>query len=79
MSYYDDKPDHLVQDTKDFLKSEYGKHIVSTLVESGRGHLAGVADIKAEHPERYAAKYSATKEVLDLIYQPLDDDISPLG
>lgn len=79
MNYYDDKQDDLIQDTKDFLKSDYGQHIVSTLLETGRGYLSSVADIKAEHPDRYAAKYSALKEVLDLIYQPLDDDTLPHG
>ena len=79
MSHYDSKPDDLIQDTKDFLKSDYGKHIVSTLEETAQGLLSNVADIKAEHPERYAAKYSAYKEVLDLIHQPLDDDIPSLG
>jgi hypothetical protein len=79
MSYYDDKPDDLIQDTKNFLDSDYGKHIVTTLLETGKGDLSSVADIKAEHPDRYAAKYSALKEVLDLIYQPLDDHIPPHG
>lgn len=68
-----------MHDTKEFLKSEYGQHIVSTLQATAKGHLAGVADISAEHPDRYAAKFSAVKEVLELIYQPLDDDIPPLG
>lgn len=79
MSHYDDKPDDLIQDTKDFLKSDYGKHIVSTLQETAQGHLAEVANIKAEHPDRYAAKYSAYKEVLDLIHSPLDDHTPSLG
>lgn len=79
MSHYEDKPEDLIQDTKDFLKSDYGQHIVSTLQESAKGHLAKVADVAGEHPDRYAAKYSAYKEVLDLIHQPLDDDTPSLG
>lgn len=79
MTHYEDKPDDLAQDTKDFLKSDYGQHIVSTLQETAKGHLANVADIKAEHPERYAAKYSALKEILDLIYSSLDDNTPSHG
>lgn len=79
MSHYDDRPNDLIQDTKDFLKSDYGNHIVSTLEETAQGYLAGAADIKARYPERYAAKYSALKEVLELIYQPLDDDTPTQG
>lgn len=79
MNHYEDKPDDLIQDTKDFLKSDYGKHIVSILQEKATGYLSSVADISAEHPDRYAAKYSATKEVLDLMYSPLDDDTPSLG
>lgn len=79
MSHYEDKPDDLIQDTKEFLESDYGKHIVSTLEETAQGHLSRVADIQAEHPDRYAAKYSAYKEVLELIKSPLDDDIPSQG
>lgn len=79
MNYYDDRPQDLIQDTKDFLKSDYGKHIVSTLEAMQEGLLAGVANVEAPYPERYAAKYSALKEVHDLIYQPLDDNTPTHG
>lgn len=79
MSHYEDKPEDLVQNTKAFLDSDYGKHIVSTLEETAKGHLAKVADVTADHPERYAAKYSALKEVLELIHMPLDDDTPSHG
>lgn len=79
MSNYDKNPDELIQDTKEFVKSDYGQHIITTLQETAKGLLSNVADIKAEHPDRYAAKYSAYKEVLGLIYSPLDDDIPSLG
>lgn len=76
---YDDREKDLIQDTKDFLKSEYGQHIVSTLEEMQQGYLSGAADIKAQYPERYAAKYSALKEVIDLIKSPLDDNTPAHG
>lgn len=79
MSHYDDRPEDLAQDTKSFLKSDYGKYLISTLQEMAKGYLTSTADIRIEHPERYAAKYSALKEALDLIYQPLDDDTPSLG
>jgi hypothetical protein len=71
MSHYDTRPDDLVQDTKQFLESEYGKYVVSTLEEMQSGNLTNTADIKAEHPERWAARYSAVKEVLELIKSPV--------
>lgn len=80
MSYYEDKPaDELAEDTKAFLESEYGKHLAGMLRDKARGYLLFTTDIDVEHPGRYAAKYAAIKEVWDLIHQPLDDDIPPLG
>jgi len=73
MSHYEDKPEDLVQDTKMFLNSDYGKHITTILKEKLEGHLAGAANIETPYPERHAAKYGAVKEVLDLIHSPLDD------
>lgn len=74
MTHYDERPDDLIQDTKNFLKSDYGKHIMSILEDTAQGHLASAADVTIEHPERYAAKYSSLKEILDLIRSPLDDN-----
>lgn len=71
MSNYLDKPEDVIQDTKDFLKSEYGKHIISTLEEKKEGYLSGAANIESPYPERYAAKYSALKEVIELINSPV--------
>lgn len=79
MKPYLDRPQDVLQDTKDFLKSEYGQYIVSTLREKADGHLAGASNIENPYPERYAAKYSALKEVLDLIHSPLDDDTPSQG
>lgn len=79
MSNYDEKPEDLIQDTKEFLKSEFGQHIMSTLEAKREGFLSSVANIKEEHPDRYAAKYSALKEVIEFIESPLDDDIPSHG
>lgn len=79
MSHYEDRSEDLLQDTKNFLKSDYGTHVVSTLKEMADGHLAGACNMDAPYPERYAAKYSALKEVLDLIYSPLDDNTPTQG
>lgn len=79
MSHYEDRPEDLLQDTKNFLNSDYGKYIVSTLEETAQGHLAGACNMKDPYPERYAAKYSALKEVLDLINSPLDDSTPTHG
>ena len=76
---YDERTDDLIQDTKVFLKSEYGTYLISTLQEMADGYLAGAADIRIEHPERYAAKYSAIKDVLNLIHSPLGDDTPSHG
>lgn len=79
MSHYDERPDDLIQDTKDFLKSDYGQHIVSTLEEVAVGHLAKADNMECPYPERYLAKHSAIKEVLDLIHSPLDDSTPSHG
>ncbi len=75
----DYKPEDLIHDTKQFLASQYGKHIMQILQEKQDGLLANVASVTTEHPERYAAKYSALKEVIDLINSPLVDDTPTHG
>lgn len=79
MSHYDDKPEDLLQDTKAFLKSDYGQYITSILEEKALGYLANADNIEIAYPERYLAKHSAVKEVLDLIHSPLDDNTPSLG
>jgi hypothetical protein len=79
MMHYEDKPEDLIQDTKSFLNSDYGKHIVSILESMKQGYLSGAANVELPHPERYAAKYSAFKEALDLIYSPLDENTPSQG
>lgn len=79
MSHYDDRPEDLKQDAKDFLASTYGEYITSILKEMSEGALNKAADVLFPYPERYAAKYSAIKEVLNLLYSPLDDDTPSHG
>lgn len=74
MSHYDDRPDDLVQDTKKLLASDLGKFLLPILEEKAAGYLALADDMERPYPERYLAKHSAVKEVLDLIYSPLDDN-----
>lgn len=71
MSYYDDRPDELVQDTKNFLNSEYGKYVMSTLEEMAVGNLAKADNMEHPYPERYLAKHSAQKEVIGFIQSPI--------
>lgn len=73
MSRYPDKSDDLIQDTKNFLASEYGKYLVAILEEMAQGYLSGADNMECPYPERYLAKHSAVKEVLNLIQSPLDD------
>lgn len=72
MNEYKEK--ELQEDTRRFLKSQYGNHVMTTLEEISLGHLSNAADISTEHPDRHLAKYSAIKEIIDFIQQPLDDD-----
>jgi len=69
----------LQQDTKDFLGSQYGQYVTVTLSEIAEAYLSSAQNIEVEHPERYLAKYSAIKEVLTFINQPLDNDKSTRG
>lgn len=73
MSHYTDKPEDLTQDTKEFLNSEYGKYLVPILEDLKQGYLSAASDMQHPYPERYLAKFSALKEVTDLILSPLDD------
>jgi len=70
MSYYEN-PEDLKQDTERFLKSEFGKYVMSTIEEKMNGHLALADDMKNPYPERYLAKHSAVKEVIDFIRSPI--------
>lgn len=79
MSNYDEKPEDLIQDTKEFLKSEYGKHIMTTLKDMQEGLLSSMANINEPYTDRYAAKFSAMKEVIELVESPLDDDTPSHG
>lgn len=67
MSKYIDRPEDITQDTKAFLKSEFGQYITTTLVEMQQALLSKASDMNEEHPDRYLAKYSAVQGVLDLI------------
>lgn len=71
---YADRTEDLIQDTKVFLKSEFGAYVMETLSEMQKGFLSQASDMSNEHPDRYLAKYNALQEVLELIRQPLDDD-----
>lgn len=69
----------LLQDTKSFLGSEYGVYIMSILSDKADGLLSSASDLHEPYPDRYIAKLSAIKEVIDLINSPLDDDKSARG
>lgn len=75
----DYKAEDLRQDTKQFVSSQLGSHILTTIEEMMRGELSAATDMSAIYPERHLARYSALEEVLDFIRQPLDDDTSPRG
>lgn len=72
MKDYDLK--NLKEDTRQFLNSEYGKYIMSTLSEMASGQLSSASDMSARYPDRHLAKYSGIKEAIELFNQPLDDD-----
>jgi len=75
----DYKEKDLIEDTKQFLQSQYGKYIVEILTEKSKGLLSLAAVIDTPYPERYLAKHSGVQEALDLFYLPLDDDLRAHG
>lgn len=79
MKPYEDKKKELVQDTKNFLSSEYGQFVMKTLQDMAAGYLVGTTNVSAKYPERYASRYAAIKEVIDFINSPLDDDTLARG
>jgi hypothetical protein len=74
MVYPDDRMKDLVQDAKAFASSEYGQYIKGILEQKAEGYLTSVGDVNVEHPERFAAKFGELKEVINLLFTPLDDD-----
>lgn len=68
---YEDRPKDLAQDAKAFLDSEYGKYVMDILDQKAEGHLARADDMETPYPERYLAKHSAVKEVIDLLNSPI--------
>lgn len=75
----DYKPEALKRDTKAFVASPYGTYLLDILEGMERGALSGVADISTPYTDRYAARYSIVKEIIDCIRQPLDDDTPSRG
>lgn len=73
MNPYSERLEDMRQDTKMFLESELGMHIMETLKTKLEGHLSNASDVSTEHPERHIAKYSAVKEIIEFIQSPLDD------
>ena len=74
MSYYDDRADELRQDTKAFLKSEFGKYVMEILDAKEQGLLSSIMNIKNPYIDRSASELRAIKEVKEL-FTPLDDNI----
>lgn len=73
MSYLD-KPEDLLQDTKQFLKTEFGAYFMSTLKEMQANAISDASSVTQLNKEWHLAKYNAFQEVLNLIKQPLEDD-----
>jgi hypothetical protein len=76
---YPSKPADLRQDTKQFLASEYGKHFTEILREKMAGSLSAASDKSNPNRLNDLDKFSAYKEVIELIESPLDDDIPSRG
>lgn len=71
MNYYDENPEQLSKDTRSFLSSNYGEYLMAIIEATADGHLSTARNMEHPYPDRYLAKNSAVKEVLDLIRQPL--------
>ena len=68
---YTERPEDLMQDTKDFLKSEYGSYITDTLIEMQQNAILEASSVSQLNKEWHLAKYNALQEVLNLIKQPV--------
>jgi hypothetical protein len=79
MSDYVDRPKDIEHDRKEFVKGEYGVYILGILEEKAAGFLSHADNIDCPYPERYLAKHSAIKEVLNLFNQSSDDDTPTHG
>jgi hypothetical protein len=79
MSHYEDKPDDLIQDTKNFLKSEYGVYLTGIINEKIDGYLSSAMQPQLARPDLPLGSYRGIKEIEDLIKSPLDDDTPTRG
>lgn len=77
MSEY--KDEDLKQDSIQYMGSQLGIHHMSVLTAMQEGFLSQASSISEEHPDRYLAKYSAIKEVIEFLKSPLDDDTPSRG
>jgi hypothetical protein len=66
------KPEELITDTKAFINSDYGKYIIEQLEAMQRGYEASAENPKELHPVRYLDRSVTIKEVLSLIYSPIE-------
>lgn len=79
MSHYDDRPEDLKVDTQNFITSDYGNYVMSTLEDMKQGILSNLTDMDAQYPGRYGAKYAMAQEIINFIKEPLDDDTPSRG
>ena len=76
---YAERTKDLQQDTKEFLKTELGVHIIRTLQQKAEGELSSARRVNEPYADRYVQRYAAIQETIEFIREPLDDDISPRG
>lgn len=73
MSYID-KPENILQDTKQFLRSELGSYLMGIFEDMRDGELASASSKAETNKEWCLAKYNAYQEVIQTILSPLEDD-----
>lgn len=71
---YLDRPENVRVDTEQFLKTELGTHLMTTLDDMQTSFLKEATSVAQGSRDWYLAKHNAIQEVKDLILQPLDDD-----
>jgi hypothetical protein len=67
----DYKLENLVEDTKQFLSSEYGIYLMQILEDTAQGHMSKAKNVQEQSPIRSLDRATAVMEVIQTIKSPL--------
>jgi hypothetical protein len=64
--------EELLLQTRNFLQSEYGQYIMTTLTEMHSGKLANAQSVATINPIRELDRAVGIKEVIEMLHSPME-------